>query len=137
RLIPLHDSTVEVLRDYKVRREHLMTLTVSDYFFISSTGNRLRDPHVERMFLRLSRMIGLRSPGDKSGPRLHDFRHRFAVESLLRWYRSGLDAEQRLPMLSTYLGHVSVTSTYWYLTDCPELMGEAVKRLELRWETKQ
>jgi integrase len=64
---------------------------------------------------------------------LHDFRHRFAIETLLTWYRSGEDAERRLPVLSTYLGHVSIENTYWYLTACPELMGEAVKRLETRW----
>src|SRR5262249_30905451 len=68
------------------------------------------------------------------GPRLHDFRHRFAVQTLLRWYRSGVEVEPRLPILSTYLGHVRVTDTYWYLSASPELMGQAVNRLEQRWE---
>jgi len=61
-------------------------------------------------------------------------RHRFAVQTLIQWYRSGQDAERRLPILSTYLGHVHVSDTYWYLTSCPELMGLAVKRLEEHWE---
>jgi integrase/recombinase XerD len=61
-------------------------------------------------------------------------RHRFAVQTLLRWYRAGDDVERRLPLLSTYLGHVQVADTYWYLTACPELMGAAVQRLEARWE---
>ena len=73
-------------------------------------------------------------PTDSHGPRLHDFRHRFAVETLIRWYRSGQDIERRLPILSTYLGHVQVADTYWYLTGCPELMGLAVKRFEDYWE---
>ena len=68
------------------------------------------------------------------GPRLHDFRHRFAVQTPVQWYRAGQDVERRLPLLSTYLGHVHVADTYWYLTACPELMGEAVQRLEARWE---
>ena len=68
------------------------------------------------------------------GPRLHDFRHRFAVETLLRWYRNGEDPKRRLPILSTYLGHAHVTDTYWYLTGTPELLGAAAKRLEKRWE---
>jgi integrase len=65
---------------------------------------------------------------------LHHFRHRLATESLLRWYRSGADVERRLPILSTFLGHGSIASTYWYLSSHPELMGQAMQRLEQRWE---
>ena len=61
-------------------------------------------------------------------------RHRFAVQTLLRWYRAGDDVERRLPLLSTYLGHTRVAHTYWYLTACPELMGAAAQRREARWE---
>ena len=71
------------------------------------------------------------------GPRLHDFRHRFAVETLLGWYRSGQDVERRLPMLSTYLGHVHISDTYWYLSAHPALMNLAMTRLEQRWEGRQ
>jgi hypothetical protein len=53
---------------------------------------------------------------------------------LVQWYRSGQDVERRLPVLSTYLGHVHVADTYWYLSACPELMGLAVKRFEDYWE---
>lgn len=60
--------------------------------------------------------------------------HRFAVKTLIQWYRSGQDVERRLPVLSTYLGHVHVADTYWYLSACPELMGLAVKRFEDYWE---
>jgi integrase len=67
-------------------------------------------------------------------PRLHDLRHRFALQTLLRWYRTGEDVERRLPVLSTYLGHVSIEHTYWYLSACPELMGHALTRLEQRWK---
>ena len=65
---------------------------------------------------------------------MRHFRHRFAVQTLISWYRSGQDIERRLPILSTYLGHVHVADTYWYLTGCPELMGLAVKRFEDYWE---
>jgi hypothetical protein len=83
---------------------------------------------------RLSREIGLRRPGDRTGPRVHDFRHRFAIRTLLDWYREGKDVEQQLPVLSTYLGHACVRDTYWYLSACPELMEEAARRLDPRWE---
>lgn len=56
------------------------------------------------------------------------------MKTLLEWYRNGEDVERKLPLLSTYLGHVKVKDTYWYLTACPELMGMAVKLLEQRWE---
>jgi hypothetical protein len=56
------------------------------------------------------------------------------VEALVQWYRSGQDVERRLPILTTFLGHVHVADTYWYLSTCPELMGLAVKRFEDYWE---
>ncbi len=52
----------------------------------------------------------------------------------MQWYRAGQDVERRLRILSTYLGHVHLADTYWYLTACPELMGLVVKRPEKRWE---
>jgi integrase len=134
RLVPLHASTRQVLANYKSRRNDFLAGRSASYFFISQRGNHLDLGDVHRTFYLLSRQIGLRDPDSSSGPRLHDFRHRFAVETLLRWYRAGEDVERRLPVLSTYLGHVHVSDTYWYLTACPELMGLAVKRLERRWE---
>jgi integrase/recombinase XerD len=81
--------------------------------------------------------IALRKKTTGPGPRLHDFRHRFAVQTMIDWYRSGEDVERRLPILSAFLGHVSVDSTYWYLTEHPELMRMAVHRLENRWEGRR
>jgi integrase len=101
---------------------------------VNKNGNRLDKGEVHRTFYALSRQIGLRAVGASRGPRLHDFRHRFAVQTLLHWYRTGDDPERRLPILSTYLGHAHVTDTYWYLTGTPELLGAAGKRLEKRWE---
>jgi len=104
--------------------------------FVSNWGNQLDGGQIRRTFYALSRQIGLRGPSDRQGPRLHDLRHRFAVMTLLRWYRSGEDAERRLPILSAYLGHVHVSDTFWYLSAWPELMQEAMSRLERRWEVQ-
>lgn len=134
RLIPLHLATQQTLADYKLRRDDFLAGHPAPYFFLSQRGNRLDKGEVHRTFYRLSRQIGLRDPNSSKGPRLHDFRHRFAVQTLLQWYRAGEDVERRLPILSTYLGHVHVSDTYWRLTACPELMGLAVQRLEQRWE---
>jgi integrase/recombinase XerD len=137
RLIPLHPSTRDVLADYMARRERFWAVQpVSSYLFVSSRGNRLDVGDIHRTFYLLSRQIGLRGVSDSHGPRLHDFRHRFALKTLLQWYRSGEDAERRLPILSAYLGHVHVSDTYWYLSAWPELMQEAMRRLERRWEDR-
>ncbi len=74
--------------------------------------------------------IGLRQPGDLRGPRVHDLRHYFAIRTLLNWYQSGADVEAHLPELATYLGHVHVRDSYWYLSAVPELL----KLATLRWE---
>ena len=134
RLVPLHATTCTILRRYARQRDAHLDPPRSPYFFVSEQGGQLRHQYVYTVFWRLSRQIGLRNPSDHTGPRIHDFRHRFAVRTLVRWYRSGQPIEQLLPVLSTYLGHVCVQDTYWYLSGCPELLGEAVKRLDHRWE---
>jgi len=133
RLVPIHPSTRKVLSDYARRRDRFLRRRPAT-FFVSGRGTRLDGAEIRRTFYVLSRQVGLRGPSDSHGPRLHDFRHRFAVETLVQWYRSGQDVERRLPVLSTYLGHVHVADTYWYLSACPELMGSAVKRFENYWE---
>jgi integrase/recombinase XerD len=134
RLVPLHRSTCKVLADYAKRRGHNFPGRKDGYFLVNKYGNRLNESTVHRTFYALSRQIGLRAEGASRGPRLHDFRHRFAVQTLLHWYHTGDDPERRLPILSTYLGHSHVTDTYWYLTGTPELLGQASRRLEKRWE---
>lgn len=137
RFVPIHASTRQVMTDYRTRRAHLLGERDAAPFFITQTGHQLDGGDVRRVFYRLSRQIGLRAVNDSHGPRLHDFRHRFAVETLLGWYRSGQDVERRLPVLSTYLGHAHVSDTYWYLSAHPELMNLAMNRLEQRWEGRQ
>jgi len=135
RLVPLHASTCQVLSDYIARRKrHWTQRPVSSYLFVSSWGHRLDNADIHRTFYALSRQIGLRGPSDSHGPRLHDLRHRFATHALVQWYRSNQDPERRLPILSAYLGHVHVADTQWYLSGSPELMREAMRRLEHRWE---
>jgi integrase len=137
RLVPLHPSTCLVLAAYLDRRHrHWRQRPVSSYVFVSSWGNRLDNGDIHRTFYALSRQIGLRGRTDHRGPRIHDLRHRFAATTLWRWYRIGEDPDRRLPILSAYLGHVHVADTYWYLSAWPELMQEAMRRLERRWEDR-
>jgi integrase/recombinase XerD len=134
RLVPIHGSTCRVLEDYIDRRQrHWAGRTVSPSLFVSSRGNRLDMGQIHRAFYAASRRIGLRGARDSHGPRVHDLRHRFATTTLVNWYRSNEDPERRLPLLSAFLGHVHVADTQWYLTGSPELMREAMRRLERRW----
>jgi integrase/recombinase XerD len=134
RLIPLHTSTRNVLSEYAEHRDRLVPNPSSSCFLLNDCGRCLERSAVRRTFYDLSRQIGLRGPADHTGPRIHDFRHRFALNTLIQWYRAGEDIERRLPVLSTFLGHAHVADTYWYLSIHPELMGLATERLEQRWE---
>lgn len=134
RLVPVHHSTRGVLEQYAKQRDAQFEHPVSANFLLSERGRALRASTVRKTFLQLCVRTGLRGLEDRTGPRLHDLRHRFATETLLRWYRSGEDIERRLLALSTFLGHSRTSDTYWYISACPELMGEAARRLEQRWE---
>jgi integrase len=130
RLLPLHPSTQRTLQQYECRRNQICLNRRDPNFFLSDCGARLDNSTVRYTFINISRQIGIRGPLDNRGPRLHDFRHSFAVKTLLNWYRNGVDAERELPKLATYLGHTHVSYTYWYLSSIPELMRLALKRME-------
>jgi len=128
REVLLHSTTVEALRAYARKRNRVVGRRRSPSFFLSQAGTRLFSQNVWQTFARLRKWAGL--PLRPRPPRIHDLRHSFAVHTLLRWYRAGVDVEPRIAALSTYLGHVSPSTTYWYLTAAPELMGLAAQRLE-------
>ena len=132
RLVPVHRSTTLALRRYARFRDRVHPRPRTSSFLVDEAGARLVKNTAEDIFVRLSRRIGLRGPEGRHGhgPRLHDLRHRWAVDTLLRWYRAGVDVERHLPELSTYLGHTHVSDTYWYLTAVPELMSLAMSLLE-------
>ena len=132
RYVPVHPSTVEALKGYAEARDRLFPAPHTPTFFLSERGRRITRFVAARTFALLSQQIGLRVPAKRrSGcsPRLMDLRHRFAVRTLVHWYRAGLDVERELPKLSTYLGHVHVNDTYWYLEAVPELLQLATDRL--------
>jgi integrase len=104
-------------------------------FFISRASTRVIHQNFHHVFLRLVRLSGIGGRHHRR-PRLHDLRHTFAVKTVRDWYRAGVDVEQRLPWLSTYLGHVNPTTTYWYLTATPDLLSLAGDLLERAWEVQ-
>jgi integrase len=130
RHVPVHPSTVDALRKYAETRDRILAKP-TPAFFVSERGTRITEWIARYTFARLSQQLGLRSIAKSHGrgPRLHDMRHRFAARTLIHWYRAGLDVERELPKLATYLGHVHVNETYWYLEAVPELLQLATDRL--------
>jgi integrase/recombinase XerD len=102
RCLPLHPSTRDALYQYARFRDQLWPRPSTLRFLLSERRTPLTVWSVQRTFVRLSHQIGLRGATDRSGPRLHDLRHSFAVRTLLHWYRTGADVEQRMPTLSAY-----------------------------------
>lgn len=134
RQLPLHSSTVDALRAYSQRRNQRPRRPKGPSFFVSSIGTRLIRDNATAVFTHLVNHAGLTWSSPHRRPRLHDLRHSFAVKTLIGWYRAGLDAQQRLPLLSTYLGHTGPAATYWYLSGVPELLELAAERLEEGWK---
>jgi integrase len=130
RELPLHPSTVAALRTYSEHRYQVGRGLRTTAFLVSIFGDRLNYASVHRTFHRLVRRLGPQPHSAHHAPRLHDLRHTFAVQTLLDWYRDGTDVGPRLHLLSTYLGHIDPSATYWYLSAAPELLALAAERLE-------
>lgn len=130
RLLPLHHSTICALRQYRRFRDGYLSENVAGAFFANENGTRLAYYQVRCRFQCLRRHLGWTAAGRARRPRIHDLRHTFAVRCILRWYKEGANVDQKIAVLATYLGHVNVTKTYWYLTAVPELMALVGDRFE-------
>jgi integrase len=85
---------------------------------------------VDRVFSGLRDPLGWVNRGAHAGPRIHDLRHAFIVRRVMLWHAQGVDVDQAMLALSTYVGHAMVTNTYWYLTGVPELVAVAAAKFE-------
>jgi integrase len=132
RQVPLHPSSVAALQAYRRVRTATHPRPRTPALLVSTPGTRLLYVNVSATFVKLVGRVGLAPRSASCRPRPHDLRHSFAVATLLDWYRDGGDVAARLPLLSTYLGHVEPANTYWYLHAAPELLDEAVHRLDQR-----
>ena len=130
RELPVHPSTIEALSRYLCHCDRPRGAASTPAVFVSNTGNRLPYPNVQWTFQQLLHRAGLTQRSSVCRPRIHDLRHRFAIQTMLDAYRRGEDAEARLAVLSTYLGHVNPKATYWYLSAAPELLQLAADRLQ-------
>jgi integrase len=134
REVALHASSVAALDAYGRVRDELCPRPRDPNFLITTAGTRLYRGTVWEEFDRLRRAVGLDRETLGRQARIHDIRHSFVLRTLLGWYRDGIDVESQLPLLSTFLGHVEPSNTYWYFEASPELLAFAAQRLEQTWE---
>ena len=131
RLVPLGPRVNQAMRRYlQERARHGGAQDSEASLFLNQRGGPCSYQVLCSTFLAMARRIGLRGPAGSRGPRLHDLRHSFAVQRLLEWYRDGGDVQVRLPLLTDYLGHVSIASTQVYLEATAELLHEAARRFQ-------
>jgi integrase len=129
RLVPVHPTTRDALGFYLGIRSRIAGADGS--VFVSDRGTSLAYPTVISTFLKLVRKLGIHPGAGKRGPRIHDLRHAFAVRSLEQC-PPGRDAVARhMQALSTYLGHVHLWDTYWYLEATPRLLADISAQGEL------
>jgi integrase/recombinase XerD len=126
----LHSSTVAALRDYRQRRDQRCPHRQGRSFLVSTRGTRLDAENLSHTFTGLVDAASITVSSGRRRPRLHDVRHSFTVATLIDFYHDGGDVQARLPILSTWLGHVDPKSTYWYLQQVPQLLTLAADRLE-------
>lgn len=134
RFVPLEQSVQAALLAYAELRDAVRPCRETRAFLVTECGARLLACTTRLTFATLCQSIGLRRGRETGrhgrGPRLQDFRHTFATRRLSEWYRAGLNVDRLMPRLATYLGHVRVAETYWYIQAVPELLRLATERLE-------
>jgi len=126
----LADSTVTALGNYQQCRNRLCPHRKEPSFFISTRGTRLNAQNLSHTFAGLVDQAGITVPAGHRRPRVHDLRHGFTVATMIDFYRDGGDVQARLPVLSTWMGHIDPKSTYWYLQQVPQLLTLAADRLQ-------
>ncbi len=133
RLIALHPSAAAALSGYlRFRGQHAAGGTAA--LLIGQAGRRLNRNMAIAIFRSLATGCGLEPrPGCRS-PRLHDFRHSFAVSTLVDAHRQGCDVDERIAVLATHLGHIIPSHTYWYLTVTPALADAVSERAALYYQ---
>jgi len=132
RWVPFHRSLCGPLNRYLTARKAFALAGPDNRLFVGANRSRLPNSTAWHTVCRLLRLSGMKPPSGRWGPRPYDLRHAFAVQRLLRWYRSGIDLRTRLPWLSAYMGHDDLLGTEVYLHATPELLRIAGNRLRSR-----
>jgi integrase len=117
------------LREFMdLRRRRQPSLGKDDPLFVALGPGHVDQSGMNNTFRAIVDRLGIQIGAGHKPPRPHDMRHSFAVHRLLRWYREGADVQSKLPILSTFMGHIDPTSTQVYLTITAALLQEANAR---------
>lgn len=127
RLVPLHDSTAAALRSYLQQR--LRMHPGGDRVFVGRNGQPMSYGAVHSVFVGLLKTAGVQASQGRR-PKLHGFRHTFAVRTLESAPTGRQRTGQHMVALATYLGHVNIDATYWYLQTTPELLVDIATAAE-------
>lgn len=129
RLVPLHPSSCEALRQYRALRMRVLGDAPDSAapFFINKRRRRFANRTLLGTIQVLARRAGVLT-ADGRPPRVHDFRHAFATHTLTQLYRDGQDPLAKLPVLATFLGHVNIANTQVYLHPSLDLLTQAGER---------
>jgi integrase len=130
RWVPIHRTTVLALQRYARRRDEDPASAGTDAFFVFDRGQPATYRRLGYAFRELRRSLKWRARGGYPMPRIHDMRHTFVCRRLERWSQDGKDLGCNILALSTYIGHVKVSKTYWYITGTPQLLAVAAARFE-------
>ena len=131
RLVPLHPTVGAALRAYlSVRAKYGAMDNGAPLFLSEESGRALQYQRVRRVFLTLAAELGIVARGGHRSIRIHDLRHSFICRRLMLWQASGADIGNAMMALATYVGHINIGDTYWYLEAVPELMAIAGDRFE-------
>ena len=127
RLIPMSPSLTQYLEKY-FSKIHVFS-SCDDYFFMKKDKTAYASSTVYKNFRKILWKSEISHGGKGRGPRLHDLRHTFAVHSLNQMIGQGIDIYCALPILSTYLGHDSITATEKYLRLTEEAYPEILDKV--------
>ena len=130
RLVPLHPSVKAALSRYAAFRQNAIPATPDSFLFVGSSGNPLAKTTVHWTFRRLRKRLRWAARGSHPAPRIHDLRHTFICRRVRLWHEHGIDIDNAMLALATYVGHAKVSDTYWYLTGVPDLMAVAGRSFE-------
>ncbi len=133
RNLPLPDCVMAELRAYidARRRAGASQDPQSGLFWHDQGNDRYTPAGVAWLLVDILRRAGLKPQSGRTGPRLHDLRHSMVVNRIIEWYRSGINPQDRLPFLATYLGHRDINSTLVYITVTQDLLQEASERFRV------
>ena len=129
RWVPIQSTVAYELKRYEQQRDLASPpIHRNEAYFISDFGRQVTTRSIHYAFDLLRKRLRLQVRGDHEHPRVHDIRHTFITRTLQRWQEQGIDIDKNILSLSTYVGHVKVTDTYWYVTATPALMATAATR---------